>query len=458
MEFRRVAKSVPVRPAMTLAAAALGLGALAACEAGPNPADWPDQLEYGVRDSAGVTIVESSRPAPDSRLGWRVGEEPRVRFGAAEGETAYQLYEVGDATRLDDGRIVVANGGSNELLVFDSAGGYLEAWAGQGEGPGEFQSLGTVHRWGPDSLIAGDAAAAGSSGRVAIFDLAGNHGRTGTLTGEIGGFMARMMAGATRAGGEDAQDPEMPEISEVGGGSTPHAMIDVLPGNAILTREPGGFMAGFSRWEHAYGLVGADWGESVSLGEYPGPETFADSYTNEGERMVYFLLLPHPFGKTTTTAVWGDLVVFGRNETYEIRAFAADGSLARIVRREHAVGTPTQEQQDARFRARFADLPEEERASRLEVAANVPLVETFPAYSAIMGDALGNLWVREFDLPGEERDSPLWTVFDREGKALGFVETPAGLTIYEIGADFILGKRTGELDVESVELWGLARS
>lgn len=414
------------------AVAAAGMtAAITACDSDPDPADWPDALDYGVRDSAGIAIVESRRPAEGSRLGWEVGSEPRVSIGAALGETDYQLYEVGDATRLADGRIVVANGGSNELLVFDAAGTYLAAWASQGEGPGEFLSLATVHRWAGDSLVAADS----EQGRVSVFDLEGNHGRTTTLKGEPGGMFKSI-----------SNDP------------TEHRMMGLLPDGTILTRDIGGVMTkGLWRWDHTYGLAGADGSSNVSLGDYPGPEIYSESVHVEEERMVYVMPIRHPFGKTTFTAVWADLVAVGRNETYEIRAFASDGSLSRIVRRDHEPGVPTQEQQDARIRERYADRPEEERARRLEVAANMPLAETFPAYSNIRSDALGHLWVAEFELPGEEPDFTLWTVFDPEGRAIGFVETPSGLTIYEIGADYILGRRTGEMDVESVELWGLSR-
>ena len=52
----------------------------------------------------------------------------------------------------------------------------------------------------------------------------------------------------------------------------------------------------------------------------------------------------------------------------------------------------------------------------------------------------------------------LWTVFDPEGQALGFVETPDGLEIDEIGEDYILGWVEDELGVESVQLWPLERA
>ena len=288
-----------------------------------------------------------------------------------------------------------------------------------------------MRRWAADSLIAADS----DQGRASVFDLEGNHGRTTTLKGDPGGFFKSI-----------SSDP------------TEHRLIQVLPDNTILTRDIGGVMTeGLWRWDHTYGLAGADGSDNTSLGDYPGPETYSESVHVEEERMVYVTPVRHPFGKTTFTAVWGELVAIGRNETYEIRAFASDGTLSRIVRRDHAPGTPTQGQLDAHFRERFANLPDEERMRRLEVAANVPMAETFPAYSNLKADALGYLWVAEFELPGEKRDFTLWTVFDQEGRAVGFVETPPGLTIYEIGADYILGKRTGEMDVESVELWGLRR-
>jgi len=46
----------------------------------------------------------------------------------------------------------------------------------------------------------------------------------------------------------------------------------------------------------------------------------------------------------------------------------------------------------------------------------------------------------------------------RGGRVLGFVETPGGLSIFEIGEDYILGSTTDEVDVEYVQLWELGRS
>ena len=369
-----------------------------------------------------------------------VGDEPVVSIGTRDASDAFQFYRVGDATRLADGRIVVANGGSNELLVFDADGNHLDAWAGQGDGPGEFWDLSTVRPWPGDSLIAGDS----QQGRASIFDLAGAHGRTMSLRGPPDAT-TREMAAAGQAADAGPVDVE------------PHVVLRVLPDGTLLTRTPRGYAQGFHRWESSYALMGADGSTRASLGNYLGTEMYSEFYEQEDGN---FAVIPlwHPFGKATLTTAWGDLAAIGDNETYEIRAYHSDGSLARIVRRDHETRIPTQAEQDEAFRDRFAGLSEEDREPRMAVAADVPLVESFPAYSSLRGDALGYLWVAEFKLPDAPYEGTVWTVFDPDGRALGFVETPGGFGVFEIGEDYILGSTTDELGVEYVQLRELGRS
>ena len=104
------------------------------------------------------------------------------------------------------------------------------------------------------------------------------------------------------------------------------------------------------------------------------------------------------------------------------------------------------------------DLVELKAQTRLNLRS-VPVAEFLPAYSSIMSDAVDHLWVREYEPPGEERPGVVWTVFDPEGRVLGFVEAPEGLEIYEIGADYVVGKTEDEeFGVESVQVWRLDRS
>ena len=191
-----------------------------------------------------------------------------------------------------------------------------------------------------------------------------------------------------------------------------------------------------------------------SLGIHPSWEwiDFPDANTRWRERI---------FGKRLALAAWGELVVVTLPTRYEIKAYAADGALVRIVRLDHAPRATTAGDVEAYIAARVARIPEERTATRAQVREEyeaIPVAEYFPAFASVRSDAVGHLWVEEYELPGARRPAPLWTVFDPEGRVLGFVETPQGLDIYEIGEDYLLGRVENELGVESVQVWRLDRS
>jgi len=190
--------------------------------------------------------------APGSRLGWVVGDEPALTIGTVDASDAFQLNSVGDATRLADGRIVVANGGSNELLVFDVDGNHLDAWAGQGDGPGEFRDLPTVRPWPGDSLIAGDS----QQGRASIFDLDGAHDRAMSLRGPPDPTTSE------RAAAGEAADAGPATVE-------PHVVLRVLPDGTVLTRTPPGLRPGIPPLGSAYALVDADGSTRAALGNSP---------------------------------------------------------------------------------------------------------------------------------------------------------------------------------------------
>ena len=174
------------------------------------------------------------------------------------------------------------------------------------------------------------------------------------------------------------------------------------------------------------------------------------------------MLMTIPFTRRVTDFAWGELGVVAPNDRYEVKAYSSDGALKRIVRRDHDLIAPTQAHLDAYIEGQVAARPEEQRAERRrqlhEMFEDVPLPETHSAFVTAMADALDHLWVQEHNLPGEGGANPLWTVFDPEGRVLGFVETPGGLRIHEVGEDYILGRATDDLGVEYAQVWSLSRS
>lgn len=397
----------PIRLAVGLATIILPV--VAACEVG---SDTGQTLISEVRDSAGITIVDNTRPAPDSRLGWRIRETPAVSIGTEEGDPGEMLFDVRDATRLADGRIVVANAGTSELRVFGADGAYLETWGGQGDGPGEFSAYTpeAVARWPGDSIAAGNMFGR----RVEVFDSQGDAGRTVTMAD---GY---------------------------------HSFLGVLPDGTVLAKPSAVLMGGIFgagepliRRDEDFGLLRPDGGRRLSLGALPGEEWFSSPAGPMAMR--------HPFGRATIATIWGDLAVVAPTDHYELRAYRSDGTLVRIIRREHELRSPTRAELDALLAA----LPEERRMGLLAETADMPLVEFFPAFDAVESDPLGNLWVREYGLPGQ--DGNVWTVFDAEGRVQGLVETPPDLDVFEIGEDYFIGSTADEFDVERVQVWPLDR-
>ena len=86
-------------------------------------------------------MVENGGPAWSDGQRWSMGTEPTLRIGTVAGDPDYIFERVRGATRMDDGTIVVLEGGTNELRLFDSSGRFVRNLGGTGEGPGEFLFL-----------------------------------------------------------------------------------------------------------------------------------------------------------------------------------------------------------------------------------------------------------------------------------------------------------------------------
>ncbi len=372
-----------------------------------------------VRDSAGIRIVENARPPEGSRLPWRIGPEPTMTIGVVDGEEPYMLHGVIDATRLSGGGIAVANRGSEEVRVFDAHGVYRVTFGGRGEGPADFRSLWRIEPWPGDSIMAWQLV----NRRFSIFDSNGNYGRSFVLRSDENASSRR----------------SLPLVATRGDGT----IVSIVEGDADST---------------GVELVDGEGRLLVSLGAYPDE----DMITARGSR-GYTERMPAAYSRELVTSLWGDLIVVSPNHRYEIRAFGADGALVRIVRREHAPRIPTEADKQLYLDREIAlrdglEMPEELLEEAHRVFGSVPVVETFPAFSAILTDDAGYLWVREYDLPSEERPAPLWTVFDPGGNVLGFIETPKDVRIHHIGEDYILVRVQDELGVETVQVWPLERS
>ncbi|MDP2955318.1 MAG: hypothetical protein Q8N53_02755 [Longimicrobiales bacterium] len=155
-----------------------------------------------------------------------------------------------------------------------------------------------------------------------------------------------------------------------------------------------------------------------------------------------------PFGRRTSRAVDPDAFLVGDQTTFEIRRYRPDGTLAEILRLEGVDLTLTEAVKESVRPPRSED--DTSLVDRLW--EGVP--STRPAYTRLLLDATGHLWVAEH-VAG--RDSPRnWLMFSPSGDALGLVTVPAGFSPQEIGADWVLGVET-TVGGDRVVRYGLSR-
>lgn len=392
-------------PAFTVLALAPFLAA--GCGAGDRAGAAPV-----VRDSAGITIVENAAPQWSEAEAWRVASEPEVEIGVLEGDEAYQLYRVAGATRLSDGRIVVANGGTNELRFYDADGRHLRTVGGEGGGPGEFRMMSTLLRASGDSLIVADLFA----GRLSLFDAEGGFVKTWAGMGMMRTARARLADGTFLG-----QAPLRFDGSPDGPVRMPLTIIRFDTAGTVLDTV-------------------------VTL---PGTERDFRMISNDDGRIALRSRIV-PFARASYFAVADGRIYAGANDAYQIEVHTPGSGLTRLIRRMRPNRPVTDDVIDRFRQVRLAAADDDDARRAIEQQlADAKFPETMPAFSDLAVDAAGNLWVEDYSMDDDNR----WDVFDPDGVWLGTVPLPPGLEPYEIGEDYVLGGVRDEFDVERVRLY-----
>jgi hypothetical protein len=369
------------------------------------------------RDSAGVPIVEN-RGDP-ALLAWRIDTLPRIDIGGAEGDSSQQLFRVAGVVRLQDGRVVVGDGGTSQLRFYDTDGRFLLSAGRKGDGPGEFRSIGSVFPYEGDSLLVTDDQLR----RISIFDDRGAFGRS---------FAVQTSA-------------ELPFASVIGvfGDMT-------LLGQGFV--QTGGVPpSGLQRYDNALYHLDEQATLITPLGNVSGSDVYYEPIGG-GFRIVEAL-----FGRDTHYRTAAGHFYIAPNDTYEIRRYRPGGTLDQIVRRVRKPRKVTDDDIAAEHARRLARA--ETDASRREAERlfdKLPHPSTWPAYGTMIVDDSLNLWVGDY-VRGTNAPTT-WTVFDSAGHMLGTVANPRGFVPSHIGQDFLLGRWRDELDVEHVRLHALTRS
>lgn len=364
------------------------------------------------RDSAGIQIVEAMRPLwGDSSL-WSIDPDPVVDLTLTGSGPAHEFYQVGSMKQRPDGSLMLANRSSEEVRVYSATGEFLGSFGGSGDGPGEFRSLQRIENGGDTLLALGD-------GRVTVVapDL------TVVRTFNV--------------------DPWTIDLHYLSGGAIlPEVSRPVLPMDGL---------AGLVRRPEPLVLFDLEGTEIDSIGEMRGPELYV--LVRDGS---YLGTAPHFFAKRSHVAALGWHLLKGSSDMMQLEELDLSGNLVRILRIPD-YPLDLSDAQIASERDFMLDRlsPGHPLRAPFEVA---PVSETRPAFTDILVDPSGAVWL-ELHRGDSEQDQPEeWLVLDADGTWLGTVEIPDRFTISDITMDAVLGVWEDELDVEHPQVLRLTRN
>lgn len=382
----------------------------------------PPGSSYAVRDSSGIAVVESQGPAWGVGTGWSLSAEPSLQIGMREGEEVFQFFDVADGLQLPDGRIVILNAGTQTVRVFSSEGEFLTEFGGAGDGPGEFRRMRSVHHLGADTLLIWDPRRPGYS----LFAASGAFLGSTTL---IRPGSAQLFAVFPAADGRLIVKTYASPVSQ-GGDRGIGIHRDMAP---VLVFDRKGALLD-------------------TLGVYPSTETMIMRLgpgTGVG---------PAPFPKSTLLAVADTTVFLGTADEMEVSVLDLDGALKAVFRYPD-VALAVQEEDREWYRAQLTEMartPEEQQMLGV-VFSGLIFPETKAAYSDLVVDPAGAIWLRTGRHFPPIGPSAEWTVFSERGFVLGTVNFPERFEPLEFGVDHVLGVWKDEMDVEFVRLYPILK-
>jgi hypothetical protein len=369
-------------------------------------------------DSAGVSIIVTEGSAAYAPIGWEVDSVPTTVIGAGE-DPSTQLYRVQGVRDWAEGGLLIVDGGSRELRFFDSAGHLQYSVGGRGEGPGEFQDPWLLGHVGTDSLF--------------VWDM-----------------RLRRLQGLS----SDGEDPRLVRLGDWPFGAGWRAPPGIA-GHQLLLAMRNILTPAYSQTAGAKeDSVAFVWYDPVSSGLTP-----LDSLTYSG---TFIHLRPGrppagdaiPFSVVPTAVVSPNGAVVTSGQTPEIREYGFHSDLRSILRIDAAARPVTRIMVEAWTDQRVANSGASREALE-PFLSELPFPDSLPAFQNLKVDADGFLWARVFQWdPARPME---WVVFNPEGRALGSVETPVGLSVEWIGPEYVSGVWKDNLGVEYVHRYRIRR-
>lgn len=366
--------------------------------------------------AASAFLVACGDPA-GSRSGeaqvWSVASEPEVVIGQLDGDSHYLFQRIADARLLPDGRFAVADRGMANIRVFGGDGSFQQTMGRSGEGPGEFQYLGSMEVYPPDTIAVYDPVLY----RFTSYLADGTLVSTVNLRGE-GGRAPELFLGRFRNGDfalasilHSERDPK--EVA------ADRMQLDRFAPDGTFVSVLG-MASGLTRHDAVFG--------------------------------------PMPFSPYLHAFVWMDTIYW--TDGVDSLLVRVAGSTVRTI--ELPSVQSTYSDAEAELRSRLEGLERPEYASRL---ADAPAAPAIPDVAEVLLDDQGRFWAKRYE-PGTDsnwlvsftrRKGGEWWIMEPTGEVTATIQLPPDLTPLHVRGDRIVGLSTDELDVERIVVWRFSK-
>lgn len=340
---------------------------------------------------------------------WAVRAEPTVSIPATSVSGDIHFEMAVGATRLATGEIVVADGSGASLKVFDAGGKPTRSVGRRGSGPGEFQYVSWMSTCGSDSIVVWDFM----QRRLTWVDPQGTIARQ---TGPVAGILPFTLS-CSRGGGPIVVHGWTTFPTDSRGVFRAAAPLALLDRSGAVTRIidtiPSGELA----------LIGAG-------------------------------VVPRPLGRYTLLAASRRLLYLTTSDSAVLKTYSLRGDPVGNVRATVPLATPSREQFDRAVESAIAFGPKPLRDRLRPAIQALAPPPHLPPYSAILVDPLDLVWLI-LSFPGE--GATRLRAVDPQGRSLVDLSIPADLTVFEIGADYILAKYESPEGEQFVRLYTLQR-
>ncbi len=350
---------------------------------------------------------------------WHVEPNPSVIIDDRIGERG-EFTRISGAVRLSDGSIAVIGLGTQDIRVFSSGGVFVRAYGRKGAGPGEYEYPRYFARAG-DTLF--------------IYDH--THQRITTLDARSGNVRTEPV--------RRVPSGELDPMARLASGEVLSAPIPVTS-----MRRPDGLM----RYRINVYLAPPDSSRSPTLlGEFPWLTSLA---INPENRELARAVGTYPFGPQLHLESAGNLAVLGDAAEPALQFFDRNGrAVARVALPLDA--RPFDRAQIVRMGAEAVRNASTEQARTAFRARHDPryLPERQPYFRALHAGPNGEIWVERYraDVDGPAE----FVVVSATRTVLARVRAPVGMSVFDIGVDYMLGVQTDADGVERVVMHRISR-